>query len=49
MAGQKKPLAQKPPLEKPPRVLSAVAGPDGMKRCPWPGADPLYVAYHDEE
>ena len=19
------------------------------KRCPWPGADPLYVAYHDEE
>ncbi|MEL7027871.1 MAG: DNA-3-methyladenine glycosylase I, partial [Pseudomonadota bacterium] len=20
-----------------------------MKRCPWPGEDPLYVAYHDEE
>jgi DNA-3-methyladenine glycosylase I len=19
------------------------------KRCPWPGSDPLYVAYHDEE
>jgi DNA-3-methyladenine glycosylase I len=19
------------------------------KRCPWPGTDPLYVAYHDEE
>ncbi|MEQ9054768.1 MAG: DNA-3-methyladenine glycosylase I, partial [Roseovarius confluentis] len=19
------------------------------KRCPWPGEDPLYVAYHDEE
>jgi DNA-3-methyladenine glycosylase I len=18
-------------------------------RCPWPGTDPLYVAYHDEE
>ena len=23
--------------------------PDGRLRCPWPGADPLYVAYHDEE
>jgi DNA-3-methyladenine glycosylase I len=21
----------------------------GLKRCPWPGEDPLYVAYHDEE
>ena len=20
-----------------------------MKRCPWPGEDPLYVAYHDHE
>ena len=20
-----------------------------MKRCPWPGEDPLYVRYHDEE
>ena len=20
-----------------------------MKRCPWPGEDPLYVAYHDTE
>jgi len=20
-----------------------------VKRCPWPGTDPLYVAYHDEE
>ena len=19
------------------------------KRCPWPGTDPLYIAYHDEE
>src|SRR5688572_12179844 len=19
------------------------------KRCPWPGEDPLYVSYHDEE
>ncbi|MHB8886257.1 MAG: DNA-3-methyladenine glycosylase I [Methylovirgula sp.] len=22
---------------------------DGKTRCPWPGVDPLYVAYHDEE
>src|SRR5215471_7306079 len=25
------------------------AHPDGLMRCPWPGTDPLYVAYHDEE
>ena len=23
--------------------------PDGLVRCPWCGADPLYVAYHDTE
>jgi DNA-3-methyladenine glycosylase I len=23
--------------------------PDGLRRCPWPGHDPLYVAYHDDE
>jgi DNA-3-methyladenine glycosylase I len=22
---------------------------DGLSRCGWPGTDPLYVAYHDEE
>ena len=22
---------------------------DGITRCWWPGADPLYVRYHDEE
>lgn len=22
---------------------------DGRNRCPWPGVDPLYVSYHDEE
>lgn len=22
---------------------------DGRARCPWPGHDPLYVAYHDKE
>ncbi len=23
--------------------------PESLVRCPWPGEDPLYVAYHDEE
>ncbi len=22
---------------------------DGKKRCPWPGEDPFYMAYHDDE
>jgi DNA-3-methyladenine glycosylase I len=22
---------------------------DGLPRCPWPGTDPLYIAYHDQE
>jgi DNA-3-methyladenine glycosylase I len=26
-----------------------VAGPDGRPRCWWPGADPLYIHYHDTE
>ena len=26
-----------------------IAGPDTGLRCAWPGADPLYLAYHDEE
>jgi len=31
--------------------LSKTNGGDrtGQQRCPWPGTDPLYVAYHDEE
>ena len=29
--------------------MPALAHPDGLKRCSWPGQDPLYVAYHDEE
>jgi len=29
--------------------MSAPAHPDGRKRCPWPGQDPFYVAYHDDE
>jgi DNA-3-methyladenine glycosylase I len=35
--------------EKPPRVVVAVPHADGLRRCPWPGSEPLYVAYHDEE
>ncbi len=27
----------------------ALVHPDGLARCPWPGYDPLYVAYHDDE
>ena len=28
---------------------AAFVHPDGLTRCPWPGSDPLYVAYHDTE
>ena len=28
---------------------TAILHADGLYRCPWPGTDPLYVAYHDEE
>jgi DNA-3-methyladenine glycosylase I len=31
------------------RATVALGFADGLKRCPWPGGDPLYVAYHDEE
>ena len=47
MPGKEKPLLLE--KEKPPRVVTAVRGADGLLRCPWPGADPLYLAYHDEE
>jgi DNA-3-methyladenine glycosylase I len=29
--------------------LSTLLHPDGRRRCPWAGQDPLYVAYHDDE
>jgi DNA-3-methyladenine glycosylase I len=38
-----------PDREKPPRVVTVVRSADDLMRCPWPGADPLYMAYHDEE
>jgi DNA-3-methyladenine glycosylase I len=28
---------------------TAIPYPDGKIRCPWPGNDPLYVAYHDTD
>jgi DNA-3-methyladenine glycosylase I len=31
------------------RLSTAILHDDGRHRCPWPGTDPLYVAYHDEE
>ena len=30
-------------------VTKPILPDDGIPRCPWPGQDPLYVAYHDEE
>jgi DNA-3-methyladenine glycosylase I len=33
----------------PPRLIEPLTHEDGLTRCPWPGTDPLYVAYHDEE
>jgi DNA-3-methyladenine glycosylase I len=29
--------------------MSHLLTPQDLKRCHWPGTDPLYVAYHDEE
>ena len=29
--------------------MPALLHPDGLRRCPWPGQDPFYVAYHDDE
>ncbi len=29
--------------------MAALLHPDGKHRCPWPGQDPFYVAYHDDE
>ena len=30
-------------------MSAALRHPDGLRRCPWPKLDPLYVAYHDTE
>jgi DNA-3-methyladenine glycosylase I len=30
-------------------MSSGFLHPDGLKRCPWPKQDPIYVAYHDQE
>jgi DNA-3-methyladenine glycosylase I len=31
------------------RAQSLIDHDDGLRRCAWPGTEPLYVAYHDEE
>ncbi|MFT4569984.1 MAG: DNA-3-methyladenine glycosylase I [Hyphomicrobiaceae bacterium] len=31
------------------KTEATIVGEDGRRRCPWSGADPLYVAYHDTE
>ncbi|MGJ0396567.1 MAG: DNA-3-methyladenine glycosylase I [Methylocystis sp.] len=31
------------------RDLEVQSHRDGVKRCPWPGVDPLYLDYHDNE
>ena len=33
----------------PPRIVEAITHEDGLCRCPWPGTDATYLAYHDEE
>ena len=30
-------------------MSKSIVHPDGLRRCPWPKQDPLYIAYHDEE
>lgn len=30
-------------------MKGVIEHPDGKIRCPWPGVDPLYVAYHDQD
>jgi DNA-3-methyladenine glycosylase I len=29
--------------------MASLLHPDGLHRCPWPGQDAFYVAYHDDE
>ena len=31
------------------QTVSIIRHPDGHPRCWWPGTDPFYIAYHDEE
>jgi DNA-3-methyladenine glycosylase I len=30
-------------------MAELLIGADGIPRCPWPGSDPLYLAYHDDD
>lgn len=42
----KPPAAEKPAAEPKPDLIFHA---DGKARCRWPGIDPFYIAYHDEE
>ena len=48
----KKPTTAKPgrpEITSPARPRVPILHADGRLRCPWPGLDPFYVAYHDDE
>ncbi|HVX92067.1 MAG TPA: DNA-3-methyladenine glycosylase I [Xanthobacteraceae bacterium] len=30
-------------------MTATLPAPDGLRRCPWPRQDPLYIDYHDQE
>lgn len=32
-----------------PATPTAILHADGLRRCPWPGSDPSYLSYHDQE
>jgi DNA-3-methyladenine glycosylase I len=36
-------------IEGSPAALRSRDGTAAVRRCPWPGEDPLYIAYHDQE
>jgi DNA-3-methyladenine glycosylase I len=40
-------MTQKTPELPAERVIATIDL--GLKRCPWPGEDPFYIAYHDDE
>ena len=36
-------------MKKPAKIAPVAFVDDGKSRCPWPGQDPFYIAYHDDE
>ena len=39
----------RPEIKDAARPRAPILHADGKTRCPWPGLDPFYIAYHDEE